>query len=102
MLYCKSCNNFLCKKERLSYFSLSSEIWNSKVPPIVIMLVWSVAIGRIITCDLVQRMRSCVWFHLAAAFYVQLGRRVWIMFFSTALSVKTCVETVLSRKIGTC
>jgi hypothetical protein len=92
----------LCKNERLSYFSLSSEIWNSKVPPIVIGLDWSVAIGRIITCDLVQRMRHFVWFHFAGTFYVQLGRRVGIMFFSTALFVKNCVEAVLSRKIGTC
>ncbi|XP_009335445.1 uncharacterized protein LOC103928158 [Pyrus x bretschneideri] len=52
---CKSYRSSLSNNGIVQHFPPSSQIWKSKVPPKVKVLVWLVAIGKLNTCDQIQR-----------------------------------------------
>ncbi|KAM0963163.1 hypothetical protein ACFX2A_022668 [Malus domestica] len=52
---CKSYCSFLSNNGMMQYFQPHSQIWKSKVPPKVKILVWLAAKGKLNTCDQIQR-----------------------------------------------
>ncbi|KAM1060262.1 hypothetical protein TB1_024191 [Malus domestica] len=52
---CKSYNSFLCNNDVMHQFPPFAQIWKAKVPPKVKILVWLVALGKVNTCDQIQR-----------------------------------------------
>ena len=59
---CKSYRSFLSKNGIVQHFPPYSQIWKSKVPPKVKVLVWLVANGKLNTCDQIQRRSPFICF----------------------------------------
>lgn len=64
------------------FFSPTSQIWKSKVPPKVKFHVWSLALRKLNTCDHLQRKGLICAFLLTGMLYAKKGLITWWKLFS--------------------
>jgi len=57
MFSCKSFRSFLCSKGIREEFPPFASIWKAKTPPKIQFFAWLVVIGKINTCDIIQRRK---------------------------------------------